>query len=576
MRELSYSRDVPFSPGSVLCDRFEILARIGGGGLAEVFSARDRVAGVEVALKALHPHHAESALLRERFRREVAIARQLDHAGVVRVFDLHEHEGRPFISMELLRGRTLAQRLHDGPLHVAEARRLMADVCLALGAAHRAGVVHRDLKPQNIIVTEGGATKILDFGLSRLRGLSALTASSAAMGTPGYIAPELLAGEAADARSDLYSAGVTFFEMLTARRAFASTDPYEVARLQRAPPPSARAFNPEVGEAEDALLRRALDPDPERRFFDAGQLLRALAGEDVPGPAAPPPPMTRGAHDVLVHQMVMPFELIARRKPIDRVLERLGARPARGWRFRLLCAGHAVLIAGASLRTAETGVAICAEEGLPATVREAARRSRVQSWLSRFGGGLATSVGVMIAAAGALSLGLDVLLAAAAGGAIGWVLSLGFVPEIERAPVQGLPERHSSIRRLADGIARRAELLRRQRAGSEAKPALLDEIEALAGQAVEAGDHVFADAVLLPSPTPPGDEVEHDPSAVAAVERLTSQLLSIAGALDDALAIGATRSPPPDRTAALLRSLQENIAVARTTLPEIRVLRRRA
>jgi hypothetical protein len=176
--------------------------------------------------------------------------------------------------------------------------------------------------------------------------------------------------------------------------------------------------------------------------------------------------------------------------------------------------------------------------------------------------------------AAALALDRDPLLWAAASGAIGWLLALGFVPEIERAPVQGLPERQSSIRRLAEGIALRAERLREQRAVSHAGPALLDEIAQLAGQAVEVGDRVFADSVLLPSPTtPPHDAREPDPSAVAAVERLTSQLLSIASALDDALAIGEVRSPPPETTAAMLRSLQENIAVARTTLPEVRVLR---
>jgi hypothetical protein len=130
------------------------------------------------------------------------------------------------------------------------------------------------------------------------------------------------------------------------------------------------------------------------------------------------------------------------------------------------------------------------------------------------------------------------------------------------------------VRRLAEGIARRAELLRRQRLDSRASPTVLDEIEQLASEAVEVGERVFAGSMLLPSPTtPPEGAAEPDPSAVAAVERLTSQLLSIASALDDALALGAQRSPTPATTAAMLRSLQENIAVARTTLPEIRVLR---
>src|SRR5207249_3451740 len=138
--------------GMLVGGRFELVRRLGAGGLAEVFLARDRTSGQEVALKALHAHLAEDPQLSSRFRREMAVTRGLDHPGIVRVFDLHEHEGRPFFSMEALRGSTLSERLREGPLPAKEARRIARSICEALRAAHRAGVVHRDLKPQNVFL----------------------------------------------------------------------------------------------------------------------------------------------------------------------------------------------------------------------------------------------------------------------------------------------------------------------------------------------------------------------------------------------------------------------------------------
>src|SRR5438132_7211716 len=191
----------------LLAGRFEVLRPMGTGGLAEVIAARDRVTGQEVAVKLLHIHLAREPEVAERFRREMAVTRGLDHPGIVRVFDLHEHEGRPFFTMELLRGETLAQRLKQGPIPSAEARRIAASAAAALQSAHRAGVVHRDIKPHNIFLTSEGTVKLLDFGLARVAGWARLTAQSTVMGTPGYIAPELLGGSGADARADIYSLG---------------------------------------------------------------------------------------------------------------------------------------------------------------------------------------------------------------------------------------------------------------------------------------------------------------------------------------------------------------------------------
>ncbi len=493
----------------MLAGRFHLIRRLGAGGLAEVFAAKDRWSGAEVAVKVLHAHLACDRLLAERFRREMGITRGLAHPGIVRVFDLHEHHGRPLFSMELLLGRTLDQLLvEEGPLPSSEARRFAREICLALEAAHAAGVVHRDLKPQNVFVTSGGALKLLDFGLARVAGQTPLTSSTAVLGTPGYLAPELLAGERADARADLYALGATLLELLTRRAPLGSSDPYGVLPA----PQSLESLCVEDRE----LLRRALDPDPEQRFLDAAQMLRALSGDQVPRPPSAPPPLSAGEFDVLVHYLVRPPTLV--RTPIARVLDRLGAEARTPWRLRLLGAGQAVLVSGASRRTAEATAAVCAEYGLPATVRPISQRPRSEEWLAKHGGwGLALlcAVGARLLA-DALELGAVWL---PVGAAVGYLLSWGLRPPASAAPLSGLPIHASSLGRLADGVVRRAERLRRRRGGiSAAQDQLLRAATEEAGRA----------PVLVTAGAAP-----------QAIDLLTSRLLHFASALDDALAEAA-------------------------------------
>jgi len=425
----------------LLTGRFELRRRIGAGGLAEVFSAHDRTTGAEIAIKLLHAHLALDASTCERFRRELSIARSLDHRGIVRVFDVHQDAGRPFITMELLRGMTLRERLlREGPLPPAEARRIARDVCEALRDAHRHGVVHRDLKPENIFLTDGGTVKILDFGLARVAGQSRLTSQGAIAGTLGYVAPEVLAGEPGDARADLYALGSTWYEMLTGHRWCDSS----------APPSDGR---------DAAALRRALESDPELRFLDAGQFLRALQGGSVPPPPPAAPALAAGDYDVLVHDVVRPRAPL---RPIERVLERLGTRASPGWKCRLLGAGQAVLVSAASHRSAEAAAALCAAQGLPATVRRVEMRPPSEEWLARHGGwalALLCGLGAMAATA---AFGSSAWWTAA-GAAFGYMLSWGLRPPASEAPLSGLPAHASGLLRLADGVARRALLLRERR-----------------------------------------------------------------------------------------------------------------
>jgi hypothetical protein len=465
--------------------RFELRRRIGSGGLAEVFAALDLRTGAEVAVKLLHPHLARDPSVRERFRRELSIARSLEHPGIVRLFDLHEHRGRPFISMELLRGRTLEQRmLGEGALPAEEARAIAREICAALRAAHSQGVVHRDLKPQNVFLTGTGVVKVLDFGLARVLGEARLTTEGAA-GTPGYIAPEVLAGEPGDARADLYALGAIWFEMLAGRRWGDSLAPALEGR-------------------DGGALRRALEPDPELRFLDAGQFLRALGGTEVPRPPPAALPLSAGDYDVLVHDVVRPGAPL---REIGRVLQRLGAEAPLAWKCRLLGAGQAVLVSGASRRTAEAAAQICAAQGLPATVRPVSHRPRSEEWLSRHGGWLLALLGAALAAA------LAVLVESSpwwsvGGAVVGYALSWGLRPPASLAPLSGLPAQESGLLRLAEGVVRRAALLRRRR---PALAVLADDAERTAQQA----------------------------RASASPGAQSQRLLELAASLDDALAVEA-------------------------------------
>ncbi len=550
-----------FAVGDVLAGRFELGPRLGAGGLAEVYAAQDRIAHGEVAVKILHEHLSEDRDLAERFRREMSVTRALDHPGIVRVFDLHEHGGRPLFSMELLRGQTLYERILGGPMAAGAAREIAVRICEALQAAHRAGVVHRDLKPQNVFLTESGGVKLLDFGLARVAGQSRLTSKSAVLGTPGYIAPELLAGQRADARADLYSLGATYFEMLSGRRPFTTSDPYD----QRGPP-SALKVDPRVSPADREILRRALDHDPEQRFLDAGQMLRALNGDAVPRPPPTPPPMTAGDYDVLVHNVVHPLELIARRPVIDRVLERLGASAPAAWKWRLLGAGQAVLVTAASRRTAETAAAVCAEHGLPATVRAANLRPPSEEWLAKHGGWL---LALLCAGAGVIASALfpDAPLSTpawiAAGAVAGYLLSWGLRPPASAAPLTGRPGQDSSRARLADGISRRAARLQLGKvAMPEAQQRLVDDLVKAAGDAT-----VLAKQFTL---SPPEEETPDSSAALRTLDLLTGRLLEIATALDDALLAAEGRE---GSESAVVRRLREDVQVAQHALPDLRALR---
>ncbi|MDP9239197.1 MAG: Stk1 family PASTA domain-containing Ser/Thr kinase [Actinomycetota bacterium] len=264
--------------GRLLEGRYRIDRRIARGGMATVYHALDERLDRVVAVKVMHPGLAEDAHFLARFTAEAKSAARLSSAHVVSVFDQGSHDGLAFLVMELVQGRTLRDLLHErGRLSPAQALSVLEPVLLALSAAHRAGLVHRDVKPENVLLGDDGSVKVADFGLARA--VEAATHTSAAgllIGTAAYVAPEQVARGTADERTDVYAAGVLLFEMLTGTVPFVGETAVSVAYQHvhgDVPPPSTRA---DVPPALDALTVRATRRDPGARPSDAGAFLAEL------------------------------------------------------------------------------------------------------------------------------------------------------------------------------------------------------------------------------------------------------------------------------------------------------------
>jgi serine/threonine-protein kinase len=269
MRELA--------PETVVDQRYQILSRIGSGGMADVYCAQDLQLGRKVALKLLYRRFAEDEEFVERFRREASAAAGLQHANVVGVYDRGEWDGTYYIAMEYLEGRSLKQLIVDtGPLAPLAAIDIAEQILKAARFAHRRGVIHRDIKPHNVIVDEEGRAKVTDFGIARA-GASDMTETGSIMGTAQYLSPEQAQGHAVSARSDLYAIGIVLYEMLAGRVPFDGESAVTIAlkQVSEAPvPPS--AYNAAVTAELDAVVLRALEKDPEQRFADAEEFIAAL------------------------------------------------------------------------------------------------------------------------------------------------------------------------------------------------------------------------------------------------------------------------------------------------------------
>jgi len=264
----------------VIVGRYELGDRLGAGGMSTVVLAFDRRLERYVAVKLLAEHLADDAQFVSRFRREALAAARLVHPNIVQVFDfgLDEASGRHYIVMEYIRGKSGAQILRDeGRLSVPDALHLVDGSCRGLHYAHRHGVVHRDVKPGNLLRSEEGQVKLADFGIAKATDGSAITQAGSVLGTAAYLAPEQAHGEPATPRSDLYGLGVVTYQLLAGRLPYEATSLTELALAQqREHPPRLDEVNPEVPAALSDAVDRALELDPEDRYEDAEQMRRAL------------------------------------------------------------------------------------------------------------------------------------------------------------------------------------------------------------------------------------------------------------------------------------------------------------
>ena len=265
-------------PGVVFGGRYEILGVLGQGGMGAVYKARDCELDRMIALKVIRPELATDPAILQRFKQELILARNITHKNVVRIFDLGEAEGIRFISMEYVDGedlRTLLRR--EGKLPPKEAAAVIEQVCRALDAAHAEGVIHRDLKPQNIMRDKSGRIVVMDFGLARSLGETGLTQSGAVVGTLEYMSPEQALGAQLDQRSDIYSMGLIFFELLTGKAPFeADTAIASLMKRTREVARSASEVETSVPKSLSAIVSRCLEREPTNRYYSVVELLQQL------------------------------------------------------------------------------------------------------------------------------------------------------------------------------------------------------------------------------------------------------------------------------------------------------------
>ncbi|MDB4960194.1 MAG: putative serine/threonine-protein kinase [Myxococcales bacterium] len=278
------------APQTVFAGRYRIEALLGSGGMGQVYRAEHLGLGKDVALKVLGRRTQD---FESRFEREARAIARLDHPGCIRILDHGEDEtGLQYIAMELIDGPTLASTLANDGFSVTRALHVAKSLLSALAHAHAHGVIHRDIKPENVMFTLRGGFRVvlIDFGLATMRDAPALTGAGMAIGSPSYIAPERLLGHPTDQRGDLYAVGVILYEMISGQRPFLGGSPKEIMTnaLSR-PPRPLRALIPDVSPGLDAVIRRALAKDPDRRFADAEAMLSALSDVEAIDRAEPAP-----------------------------------------------------------------------------------------------------------------------------------------------------------------------------------------------------------------------------------------------------------------------------------------------
>lgn len=266
----------------MIAERYEVGDLIGTGGMGVVRAGRDSKLDRAVAIKFLRADLAEQPDLRARFEAEAKAAARISHPNVVGVFDTGEHEGVPYIVMELLSGRSLAHELSEGPLEPGRVRRIGLEILSALDAFHRGGILHRDLKPDNVLMAADGTVKVGDFGVAKITEGMNLTMAGTMLGTPAYLAPERIAGKEATAASDVYSVGIVLYELLTCATPFEGDTPLAMLRaIQYDEPTPLTQLRPDVERELATAIEKAMAKDPEQRYPDAASMARDLGVANI-------------------------------------------------------------------------------------------------------------------------------------------------------------------------------------------------------------------------------------------------------------------------------------------------------
>src|SRR5579859_1291891 len=268
--------------------QYEIVGLLGEGGMASVYRARQVSIEREVALKILHATLTDSSSFADRFAHEAKLVGSLSHPHILKVFDYGRDQHVAYLVTELLTGGSLSDLIHLSPLPLEQIERLLDQIASALDYAHHRGVIHRDLKPQNVLLDSEGNAFLTDFGIAKmLNSETGLTQAGAVVGTPAYMSPETWRTETLDARSDVYSLGVILYEMLVGMVPFAATTPFGMMHKHiYETPPSVRNTRPELPAAVDSVVFKALAKEPDDRFSTAGELTKAFR-DSVNGVAVP-------------------------------------------------------------------------------------------------------------------------------------------------------------------------------------------------------------------------------------------------------------------------------------------------
>ena len=264
---------------NVIADRYEVVSHIGQGGMADVFLAVDTILNRQVAIKILRADLSTDAVSILRFEREAQAAAALAHPNIVEIYDVGDYKGHRYIVMEYVTGKTLKQVIRSrGPLVNEEAVDIMKQLCSAISEAHSRGIIHRDIKPQNVIVKADGSIKILDFGIATAKGSMQLTQANNVMGSVHYLAPELAKGEAASPQSDIYALGIVLYEMLAGDVPFKADQAVQIAlKHMREPMPDVRLINASVPQSIANVITRATAKDPNNRYGSCREMLQDIS-----------------------------------------------------------------------------------------------------------------------------------------------------------------------------------------------------------------------------------------------------------------------------------------------------------